>query len=775
MNDSETELERLVRSGNEHCDRKEYSIAVECYREALVHGMKAHSPLFKFGYSLAQMGNHAEAVQIYQRAISAGSGASAHNNLGCSLQQLGKHQEARDAYRKAAQDEPSDALYWRNLAARLAHLKEKSDELKVREQLVTCSGSNATDWNLLGIARESTGDLEYALVAYRRAAYENPEECAFFYNIALMNERLGRVFDAYHACRHSLKLNDAYENSVKTMKRVESALKKKPSSTPPVSNKEYKFVCTNCDQSISANISFAESEVQCPTCTESFTAPPWQSSAPKEIGPHDYINPYVLLNFNEIDEQPEAYEWFDQPAEWEELLGSLTRRRRVLKAELELNDGVLSWLPKLSITEEVVHRVLGDLDDEGWHADHWAIFRMPLLKQFLMYGDLEYFYSREYPPYPLIAEIAGADVDDYEHEDFIEFISPIFRHKLATAIKSLLDASNYENLVALFATRLPITAIDFDEVLEPVRRHFAHRKKILSDLETELETASVINTASELKLATEEAKFLNMLPAQHGEKLREDMCRAYRSISIALANHRDDYTTSNLALKAAETFKVSETTKGRLTEDRSTIDGLIQREKKHKQAEEDTRKRHTLKMTLKSWFRERTLEISPTHFCWDGESISAEKIKAIRFGITINYTNGAKTGCNSILAVHDMNGKVVATEWLGEYDFPKAVQSVLGLYSPAILTRMISAIERGEIVNIGSIRAEKKGIVFETGIFSKTLRTIPWNHVVSEHSAGSISISSKTDAKASKSLSAREDWNACMITTLVEIMKSSSK
>ena len=82
MSDLKTELERLEQSGNDHYGRKEYSIAVECYRAALEYGMKAQSPLFNFGYSLAEIRNHAEAAQIYQRAISAGSGASAHNNLG---------------------------------------------------------------------------------------------------------------------------------------------------------------------------------------------------------------------------------------------------------------------------------------------------------------------------------------------------------------------------------------------------------------------------------------------------------------------------------------------------------------------------------------------------------------------------------------------------------------------------------------------------------------------------------------------------------------------
>ena len=57
MSDTQTELERLERSGNQHYGRKEYSNAVECYRAAVELGMNAHSPLFNFGYALAETGN----------------------------------------------------------------------------------------------------------------------------------------------------------------------------------------------------------------------------------------------------------------------------------------------------------------------------------------------------------------------------------------------------------------------------------------------------------------------------------------------------------------------------------------------------------------------------------------------------------------------------------------------------------------------------------------------------------------------------------------------
>lgn len=191
MSDLQTKFERLKRSGDEHYGRKEYSIAAECYRAASECGPCDHNGWFKFGYCLAASGNDTEAVRAYQMAIAAGSGAAAHNNLGLCCGRLGKHQEGRDEFIKATKLERFEALYWRNLAACLANLKESQAELNALEALSACDGCTAGDWNKLGCAREREGDVEGGLAAFRKAAAAAPEECAYFFNIALMHERSG--------------------------------------------------------------------------------------------------------------------------------------------------------------------------------------------------------------------------------------------------------------------------------------------------------------------------------------------------------------------------------------------------------------------------------------------------------------------------------------------------------------------------------------------------------------------------------------------------------
>jgi tetratricopeptide (TPR) repeat protein len=769
MNDIQTEFERLRRTGDDHYGRKEYSIAAECYRAATERGLCDHSVWFKFAFSLAELGKHSEAAKAYEMAIVAGSGAAAHNNLGLCYRRLGKNQEARDEFVKATRLERSDAFYWRNLAVCLADLKEPKAELNALESLLECSGCTAGDWNKLGCAREREGDVEGGLVAFRNAASAAPDECAYFFNIALMHERSGRVLDAYHACRHSLNLNDGYGAAAKMIPRLEKALERPPAPPPLPSKAEYKFNCPLCGQHISASESFAETRVSCPTCAGAFIAPR-APETPRQIGPHDYVNPYALLNLSAVSELPDALEWFDQPENWDDLIGSLTRRRRALKAELELNEGILSWLPQLHITDEVVHRVFSDLDDSGWHPHHWAVFRLPLLSRFLMHGNLDYFYSLEDAPYPLVAEIAGAAPDDFEQEEFIAFISAFFRHRWVSAIKQALDAGNYAEVSALFATSAPVTAADLDEALEPVRRHFARRRETLKQLEDSVESGSKTNPDAQLQLAAGEAKLLNVLPTHLGAKLRDDMCFAYRSISIALANHKSDYAASERALKAAESFQASVTTKQRLTEDRTTISGLLRREQEEKRREQQL----TLRLSLKSWFRERTLEITPERFTWGEESIAAEQMDGVRYGITIKYTNGIKTGADSILALRSANGAVVATDWLGEGNFSDAVRSVMGLYAHSIMTKILLALE-GRGCRIGQLQLTKHGIAFETGIIFTKQHVVPWTDAETDVASGNVQIYSRSERKSRTSLACRDHWNACLLPTLVEIMKSSAK
>ena len=61
----------------------------------------------------------------------------------------------------------------------------------------------------------------------------------------------------------------------------------------------------------------------------------------------------------------------------------------------------------------------------------------------------------------------------------------------------------------------------------------------MKQLETNAENSTPTNASTQFESAASEAMLLNALPTHLGAKLRDDMCFAYRGISIALANHQD--------------------------------------------------------------------------------------------------------------------------------------------------------------------------------------------------------------------------------------------
>ena len=259
------------------------------------------------------------------------------------------------------------------------------------------------------------------------------------------------------------------------------------------------------------------------------------------------LNPYSLLNLADAGGITEGLGWFKRPSNWSAIMGSLNRRIRAVKAELELSDGRLSWLPKLCISETIIHRVVGGLDDSGWHTHHWTLFRLPLLNRFLMHGELGYFHSLEHAPYPLIAELSGVASEDPGHKEFVAFVSPFFRDQLAKAIKTALDIGNYNVARMLFTTSTPIVGTHLDGVLEPVRRHFSLRREALKVVEAEVARRKDADGCLQSQLASQESSFLNLLPRHLAETDRDDLALAYRSLSVTIANECEDCTEADVA------------------------------------------------------------------------------------------------------------------------------------------------------------------------------------------------------------------------------------
>ena len=203
---------------------------------------------------------------------------------------------------------------------------------------------------------------------------------------------------------------------------------------------------------------------------------------------------------------------------------------------------------------------------------------------------------------------------------------------------------------------------------------------------------------------------------------------------------------------------------------------------------ERTDNRLTLRLTLKRWFKKRTIEIAPARFSWGDESISSERITGIRFGIDSG-------GANSLLAVRDASGNVITTDWLSGNDFPTVVQSVIGLYAPRILETIVNTINSGESFTMGAAYVKKSGMSISIGDgfnfngvnISPPSQQISWNWATAQITAGYVRLtgsespnafslcSSAFDPNHITLISCRDVWNAFLLPDLIKIMRPAAQ
>ena len=113
----------------------DFELAARFYREALLlDAGSEHTRYFirnNLGYSLNQLGRHAEAEPLCRQAIEIEPRrANAHKNLGLSLQGQGRFREAGSAFVAAMRVDPRDPRACRHLEELVASQPDLADEFR---------------------------------------------------------------------------------------------------------------------------------------------------------------------------------------------------------------------------------------------------------------------------------------------------------------------------------------------------------------------------------------------------------------------------------------------------------------------------------------------------------------------------------------------------------------------------------------------------------------------------------------------------------------------
>jgi tetratricopeptide (TPR) repeat protein len=735
MNLKAGDYKKAIESGNVAYASKDYSTAAEWYKVALKNGDGSLDIFNKIAYSLSCIEKYDEAALYYEKSLVIRDTALIRNNLGICYTNLGNTVEAKKQYYRATQLEPSESKYWRNLGSVYRKLNETEEELKALYEIIRLDEANTEDWTNIGTIKHKKGDHEGAIDAYRRSIYGTRFIGLLLFDIGTCHKIQNRYLDSYFYLSEGLKYNPDNKSSITNLKSVTDTLDK------------------------IKKIDFVPKYYELPAVDQ-------------------YINPYSLLYFEENSSRLTADDVKGKPLNWNQIKAQINKRKKELKAEYELNDGKVSWYPYFLITEDVAHRVLSDLDDDGWNPFHWLVFRQPLLNNLITIGDPSYLFNRDTPTFNFIRdsfiELRTSDVP-IDFEEFIEYISPYLKGKWSGLVRKALEHKDYDSLesvVLLFSTVLPLTIEDYEDALSPLIEYVKNRLNILDKFDDELAAGKDVNTNAVGNIGYIEHRILNAVPYELTNKIRRDLAVAYRNLAITQANKHSKYVQSEYLVRIAMGFKPDKLLLDKLKEDKRQVDDLIAKDKK----QEEDKIQYSFKATHSPLIgKKRYLEITPEYFITEEKKIKGTEITGISYGITINYTNGFRTGATTLLSVCADN-KITHVQWMGETECRGAIRSMMMLHSEPLIKKIMRLIKSSGYRlkdNSGdTIEFDRNGAKFTTGVLMfKKDHQLPWSDITGEIIKGELVISSISNKKISKGVCTSSAWNACLFPFFIDSMK----
>jgi tetratricopeptide (TPR) repeat protein len=188
------QMASLYRAGN----RAE---AMRVCRQILAVAPKLPDVLMIAGRIAAELGDDAEAVSFYERAIAEKRDfAEAHYSLGNALTRLGRVVAAAEAYRGAARHRPDLLPAHNNLGNALLALERWDEAAEAYRRALALDPGIPEAHRNLGIALQQGGRSDEALGAFRRALALKPDWSRAHANIANLLLERGEPATVVEAC-----------------------------------------------------------------------------------------------------------------------------------------------------------------------------------------------------------------------------------------------------------------------------------------------------------------------------------------------------------------------------------------------------------------------------------------------------------------------------------------------------------------------------------------------------------------------------------------------
>jgi hypothetical protein len=463
---------------------------------------------------------------------------------------------------------------------------------------------------------------------------------------------------------------------------------------------------------------------------------------PKDQWYVHYLNPLELLSC------PSDIDLDDLDAR------ALKRFKDKLLKEIELEDGVVAWLPGTRFDKSKVISAIEELTDDSKRECHWHVFRNPPLLDFLSRGGFEHFLVNEASSPTEIIEL----LDD-ESAALREWLSEPFAKQFDLVLSKAIDRKNPALITCLLAGRRWVapsftdacfqsTLRQIDRLLQPLRDAGGRAAEIKPSVES---VKALLDENSLLHL-------LNSLPV-YFRNYQDETAQIIRNIAqTAFAKHSDIDLAKAILQVSNQLRKISANVRGYIEEDFKQIDKIIQSEAR-------------LTSGGTKW------EITKRGALLGSQNIPADKVTALRLGRSITRQSNGTPTYDFLLAVKDGNGTEIRYRWQASRDieknekcFDQLSAAALDYLFPVIVERIDGLLKAGKLVRIGPCSVTESGISFQNkGWFSNSENTVPWERLGTNLANGDLTVFDKGSEKIKTSMTLMTTDNAMVLHFLAHV------
>ena len=200
-------LKHIIVEGNEYLDKRNYSMALEHYDQAIEIDPNYADAWNNKGIALHNLRKFKEAIDCCDMAIKINPNyADAWNNRGVSFVKMGKYKEAIDCTDRAVKIDPDYVKAWNNKGIALHNLRKFKEAIYCCDMAIKINPNYVDAWNNKGVSLGKLGRYKEAIESYDIAININPNFAGAWNNKGSALRILGQQKDANRCFSNAKRL-----------------------------------------------------------------------------------------------------------------------------------------------------------------------------------------------------------------------------------------------------------------------------------------------------------------------------------------------------------------------------------------------------------------------------------------------------------------------------------------------------------------------------------------------------------------------------------------